>query len=351
MIRVLIVDDSAVVRKILTDQLSKEKDIEIVGTAADPYIARDKIVRLSPDVITLDVEMPKMDGLSFLRKLMKYKPIPVIIVSSVTQEGGKAALHALELGAIDVIAKPGTAYSVTDVAERLARSIRAAARAQVSARMTRMLTRTVQKQHAALSKLETTDKILAIGASTGGTEAIKAVLTRLPGNTPGTVIVQHMPAQFTTSFAERLDSLCEMTVREARGGERLTPGLALLAPGNHHMVLRRSGAVFEVRLKDGPRVHYQRPAVDVLFDSVAKFAGVNAVGVLLTGMGADGARGLLAMRRAGAHTIAQDEKSCVVYGMPKEAADLGAAEVIAPLDRIAHNILTAFQKNRVTADR
>ena len=343
MIRVLIVDDSAVVRKILTDQLSKEKDIEIVGTAADPYIARDKIVRLSPDVITLDVEMPKMDGLSFLRKLMKYKPIPVIIVSSVTQEGGKAALHALELGAIDVIAKPGTAYSVTDVAERLARSIRAAARAQVSARMTRMLTRTVQKQHAALSKLETTDKILAIGASTGGTEALRFVLQRMPRGCPGMLIVQHMPPHFIPPFARRLNELCEIEVREAADGDAVLPGTALIAPGDRHLTLQRSGGRWLARVIDGPTVHHQRPSVDVLFRSVAKAAGPNAVGVIMTGMGADGARGLLEMLRAGARTIAQDEASCVVFGMPREAIRLGAAERVAPLERIPELILQMAQ--------
>ena len=349
MIRVLIVDDSAVVRKILSEQLERVADIEVVGTATDPYIARDKLLQLKPDVMTLDVEMPRMDGLSFLVKLMKHKPMPVIIVSSLTPAGSEAAMRALELGAVDVIAKPGAAYAVGELADQLVHSIRAASVARIQKR-------TASEKHSPVSRpgseilsgLSATDKILAIGASTGGTEAIKTVLSGLPANTPGTLIVQHMPAQFTTSFAQRLDSLCAMTVREARGGETIRPGLALLAPGNHHMVLRRNGAIFEAQLKDGPRIHYQRPAVDVTFNSVAKYAGVNSVGVLLTGMGADGAAGMLAMRQSGARTIAQDEKSCVVFGMPKEAIDLGAAEKVLPLDGIAAKIISTFKSGSTT---
>ncbi len=350
MIRVLIVDDSAVVRKILSEQLERVADIEVVGTATDPYIARDKLIQLKPDVMTLDVEMPRMDGLSFLVKLMKHKPMPVIIVSSLTPAGSEAAMRALELGAVDVIAKPGAAYAVGELADQLVNSIRAAAVARIQKRQP-PTTKAIATRPGSemLSGLVATDKILAIGASTGGTEAIKTVLSSLPANTPGTLIIQHMPAQFTTSFAQRLDSLCEMTVREAKGGETVRPGLALLAPGNHHMVLRRNGAIFEVQLKNGPRVHYQRPAVDITFNSVAKYAGVNAVGALLTGMGADGAAGLLAMRNAGSKTIAQDEKSCVVFGMPKEAIALGAAEKILPLNGIATKIISTF-KNACTTE-
>ncbi len=351
MIRVLVVDDSAVVRKILTEQLSRAPDIEVVATAADPFIARDKIVQLSPDVMTLDVEMPRMDGLSFLSKLMKHKPMPVIIVSSLTPAGSEAAMRALETGAVDVIAKPDSAYGVGELAEHLVQSVRAAACARLKVKAVPQQHTRIAHKTAMLSRLQTTEKILAIGASTGGTEAIKEVLTRLPRNTPGTLIVQHMPAQFTTAFANRLDSLCEITVREAQGNEILRPGLALLAPGNKHMLLKRSGARFEVRVKDGPRVHYQRPAVDVMFNSVARHAGVNSVGVLLTGMGADGAAGLLAMREAGARTIAQDEKTCVVYGMPKEAVALDAVDIVAPINNISEEILTAFCRSRVTGNR
>ncbi|MFH1550547.1 MAG: chemotaxis response regulator protein-glutamate methylesterase [Planctomycetota bacterium] len=347
MIRVLVVDDSAVVRKILTEQLSRAPDIEVVATAADPYIARDKIVQLNPDVITLDVEMPRMDGLSFLARLMKYKPMPVIIVSSLTPAGSEAAMRALETGAVDVIAKPDSAYGVGELAEHLVQSVRAAACARLKVKAVPQQHTRIAHKTAMLSRLQTTEKILAIGASTGGTEAIREVLSALPGNAPGTLIVQHMPAQFTTAFAGRLDSVCEMTVCEAQGGEILRPGLALLAPGNRHMLLRRNGARFEVDVRDGPRVHYQRPAVDVLFNSVAKYAGVNSVGVLLTGMGADGAAGLLAMRKAGATTIAQDEKTCVVYGMPKEAVEMEAVDVVAPLDRISEKILGAFNRLQV----
>ncbi len=341
MIRVLIVDDSAVVRKILTEQLQRARDIEVVGAAPNPYVARDKIVELKPDVVTLDIEMPRMDGLTFLSKLMKYYPLPVIVVSSLTPAGSDAAMRALELGAVDVICKPGEAYSVGDLAVQLIDLIRAAACARIRRPAAEADRSAVAGD--SLSQVHTTDKILAIGASTGGTEAIREVLECLPRNTPGTVIVQHMPEKFTAAFAQRLDGLCEMEVREAQGGEILRPGLALLAPGNHHLLVGRNGAQYVAQVKDGPRVHHQRPAVDVLFNSVARHAGVNAVGVLLTGMGADGAKGLLAMRQAGARTIAQDEASCVVYGMPREAARLGAPDTVLPLNRIASGILEAFR--------
>lgn len=340
MIRVLIVDDSAVVRKILTDQLQRADDIEVVGTAPDPYVARDKIVQLKPDVVTLDIEMPRMDGLTFLSRLMKHYPLPVIVVSSLTPAGSEAAMRALELGAVDVISKPGAAYSVGDVAVQLIDRIRAAAVARIRRPGQGPAERTVAA--GVLSRIQTTDKVLAIGASTGGTEAIRAVLEALPETTPATVIVQHMPEHFTAAFARRLNDLSAMEVREAGGGELLRPGLALIAPGNHHLLITRQGAQYVAQVKDGPRVHHQRPAVDVLFNSVAKYAGVNAVGVLLTGMGADGAAGLLAMRQAGARTIAQDQATCVVYGMPKAAVQLGAAETVLPLGRIPDGILAAF---------
>ena len=342
MIKVLIVDDSAVVRQVLSSELAKIRDIQVVGTAMDPYVARDKIVALKPDVITLDVEMPRMDGLTFLSKLMKHKPMPVIVLSSLTPQGSQTAMRALELGAVEVISKPGGSYSVGEVALMLADKIRAAAAVrtfkQVSASNSQVPSVTPQ------AMLETTHKILAIGASTGGTTAITQVLTRLPRNTPGTLIVQHMPEKFTASFAERLNSLCQMEVREAKQGDSVVPGLALIAPGNYHMILRRSGARYFVDVKSGPRVHHQRPAVDVTFKSVAKYAGSNAVGVILTGMGADGASGLVSMRNAGAYTIAQDENSCVVYGMPKEAVKQGGVDTILPLTSIPNKICEQINK-------
>ena len=342
MIRVLVIDDSAVVRKILTDELSRYKDIEIVGTAVDPYVARDKIVKLQPDVITLDLEMPRMDGLSFLAKLMKFHPMPVVVVSSLTPKNSENAMRALDLGAVDVLCKPGSAYSTLDISRSLANAIRGAASARID--------KSPERAHIAAEGLnlksmliQTTNKVIAIGASTGGTKAIEAVLGRMPATSPGTVIVQHMPENFTSSFAKRLNEICPMEVREARDNDHVVPGTALIAPGNHHMLLDRSGANYLVRIKDGPRVHYQRPSVDVLFYSVAKNAGRNAIGVLLTGMGADGAKGLLAMNQSRAFTVAQDEETCVVFGMPKEAIKLGAADKVVPLNQIPQTIINALQ--------
>lgn len=336
-IRTLIVDDSAIVRKILSEELSKYPDIDIVGTAPDPFVARDKILKLQPEVITLDIEMPRMDGLTFLRKLMKYYPLPVIIVSSLTPKGSKLALEAMEIGAVDVIAKPGGSYSVGDMSDMLVEKIRVASTANISRRSGREADSERPEPIRALA--ETTHKVVAIGASTGGTEALKDVLTRMPPNSPGIVIVQHMPANFTTAFAERLNSLCQVTVKEAEDNDSVTPGKALIAPGNYHMLLRRSGARYYVEVKDGPRVHHQRPSVDILFKSTAKYAGSNSIGVILTGMGADGAEGLLEMKRAGAKTIAQDEQTCVVFGMPKEAIKVGAADRVVPLGNVAQEIL------------
>jgi two-component system, chemotaxis family, protein-glutamate methylesterase/glutaminase len=299
-------------------------------------VARDKIVKLKPDVITLDIEMPRMDGLTFLKKLMTYYPLPVIIVSSLTRKGGNLAMEALSLGALEVISKPSAAYSVGDMGVQLADKIKAVAHVNVKAKgQAGKGNSSVKPVLQSRALITTTNKIIAIGASTGGTEAIKEVLIRMPHNSPGIVIVQHMPAQFTTSFAERLDSLCAVNVKEAEDGDSVVNGKVLIAPGNYHMLFRRSGARYYVQVKNGPMVHHQRPAADVLFKSVASYAGANAVGIILTGMGADGAKGLLTMREAGAKTIAQDEKSCVVFGMPKEAIKLGAAEKVVSLQNIA----------------
>ncbi|MEE9911258.1 MAG: chemotaxis response regulator protein-glutamate methylesterase [Deltaproteobacteria bacterium] len=337
-IKVLIVDDSAVVRKIFSEELSKYPDVQVVGVAPDPYVAREKIVNLKPDVLTLDIEMPRMDGLTFLRKLMKYYPLPTIIVSSLTPQGGKLTLEAMDIGAVDVIAKPGTAYSVGDMSAQLVDKIRAASHVRIIKRDD-STPGVVPVSEPIRALAQTSNKVIAIGASTGGTEALKNVLTKMPPNSPGIVIVQHMPANFTTAFAARLNDLSQISVKEAEDNDSVTPGTALLAPGNYHMILRRSGARYYVEVKTGPMVHHQRPAVDVLFKSTAKYAGANAIGVILTGMGADGAEGLLEMKKAGASTIAQDEKSCVVFGMPKEAIKLGAADKVVSIEQMASEII------------
>lgn len=342
-IRVLIVDDSAIVRMILRTQLEKEPDIEIVGTAPDPYVARDKIVRLNPDVVLLDIEMPRMDGLTFLRKLMRYYPLPVVIVSSLTPQGGNVALEALQAGAVEVMCKPGGSFSVGEMAFALAEQIRAAAHAVVVGKAP------AAPQHAErprLSMSRTTTQVVAIGASTGGTQAIQTILTRFPVNAPGTVIVQHMPEQFTAAFAQRLNGICAVEVREAQTGDTVLQGTVLIAPGNHHIVLRRSGARYYVEVKDGPLVCRHRPSVEVLFKSVARCAGANAVGVILTGMGADGANAMFEMRETGAWTVAQDEASCVVYGMPGEAVARGAVCEILPLAEIADALLSHVEKRK-----
>jgi len=338
-IRVLVVDDSAIVRQVLSAELSKQADIQVVATAPDPYVARDKIVEHKPDVVLLDVEMPRMDGITFLKKLMHYHPVPVIIVSSLTKKGGALALEAMESGAVDVMCKPGSAYSVSDMSVALSDKIRAAASARIRPASPRPVS--AEPRRVASSALtRTTNKIVAIGASTGGTQAIEEVITAFPRNAPGTVIVQHMPEHFTASFAERLNSICEIEVREARQNDSVIPGVALIAPGNYHMLLRRSGARYYVEVRTGPLVCRQRPSVEVLFKSVAKYAGSNAIGVILTGMGADGADGLVEMKAAGACTIAQDEKSSVVFGMPKEAIARGGASEVLPLDKIAGAVIS-----------
>lgn len=335
-IRVLIVDDSATARAVLKEILSSDPEIEVVATAPDAYIARDKIVELKPDVVCLDVEMPRMDGITFLKKLMHYMPVPVIMVSSLTQSGAKTTLDALEAGAVDFVPKPHSyIYDGKDeMRSELLEKVKSAAKAKVFQRVMRR-----HEQANTTSLAETTNKIVAIGASTGGTEALKDVLMALPRNAPGTVVVQHMPAHFTGPFADRLNTLCAMEIREARNGDSIVPGVVLIAPGDYHMVVRRSGARYYVEIGNGDKVSGHRPSADVLLNSVAKIAGSNAIGVILTGMGGDGARGLLAMRNAGAKTIGQDEASSVVYGMPKVAYELGAVEKQMPLLKIAQGIL------------
>jgi len=341
--KVLVVDDSALVRKVLGEEISKFSDFQVVGSAIDPYDARDKILKLNPDILTLDLEMPRMDGLSFLSKLMKFHPMPVVVVSSQAEEGSIAAMLALELGAVEIVPKPGSQFSVPDVAHNLIHALRAA-----GAITPEKLQQRSQQQETpvAVPLMKTTHKVVAIGASTGGTQAVEAVVHGMPPDGPGIIIVQHMPETFTGAFAARLNKKCAMEVREARDMDYVTPGTALIAPGDKHIVLERSGARYQVRVKGGPRVHYQRPSVDVLFQSVASNSGQNAIGVILTGMGSDGAKGMLAMHSEGAHTIAQDEKSCVIFGMPKEAIELGGVDEVLPLTQIAGGILAKVNSSR-----
>ena len=338
-IRVVIVDDSAVMRQALTLLLQRDHQIEVVGTASDPFIAREKIIALNPDVLTLDVEMPRMDGLTFLEKLMRARPMPVVMISSLTEAGCETTMRALELGAVDFITKPrlDIREHLDDISQEIVAKVRAAAGARIVFREPRKAAAPVAagRPPALSAMLRTTNRVIAVGASTGGTEALKDFLVMLPADAPGVVIVQHMPEKFTRSFAERCDQLCAIRVKEAEDGDRVLDGHALIAPGNYHMALRRNGALYFVQVRSGPTVNRHRPSVDVLFDSAAECAGRNAVGVIMTGMGADGAKGLLNMRRAGARTIAQDESTCVVFGMPKEAIELGAAETVLPLPRIA----------------
>jgi two-component system chemotaxis response regulator CheB len=346
-IRVLIVDDSAVVRQSLSDVLSSDPQIEVVGTAGDPFVAAERIREQVPDVITLDIEMPRMDGLTFLQQIMGQHPIPVVICSSLAGEGSQSALRALEFGAVDIISKPrfGTKQFLEDSRIILCEAVKAAAAVRLR---TFQPGRTVQPKltadailHAATgAMLETTEKVVAIGASTGGTEALKTLLETLPPDTPGIVIVQHMPELFTRAFANRLNGLCHITVKEAESNDTVIRGRALIAPGNHHMLLRRSGARYFVDIKEGPLVCRHRPSVDVLFRSAARYAGKNAVGIILTGMGDDGARGMLEMKQAGAATIAQDEDTSVVFGMPKEAIKLGAVDKVLPLEDVAGALLS-----------
>jgi len=341
--RVLVVDDSAIVRKMLSEALASHPDLEVVGTAPDPYVARDKILALEPDVLTLDIEMPRMDGLTFLKRLMHYRPMPVIVISSLGQASCQAAMQALSIGAVEVMAKPGGPYSVGELTASLPRKIRAAASARIPGRRQ---SAPAEPPPARLAAAPSPARVVAIGASTGGVEAIETVLTRLPENTPGTVITQHIPAGFSRAFADRLNGLCPMEVAEARDGDLVRAGRALIAPGGLHMLLRKAGDEYRVAVKDGPPVCYQRPSVDVLFSSVAEAAGADAVGVILTGMGSDGAQGMLRMMKAGAQTIAQDEASSVVFGMPREAIRLGAAGRVMPLLGIAGAICMALESAR-----
>jgi two-component system chemotaxis response regulator CheB len=346
-IKVLVVDDSAIVRKILTEALEGEADLEVVGAAPDPYVARDKIVTLSPDVLTLDIEMPRMDGLTFLKKLMHYRPMPVIVISSLGQASAKAAIEALRLGAVEVLAKPGGPYSVGELRIAVASKIRAAAVARLrrpSPDRAAGSPSPAVVQHSIEPGEFSPNGIVAIGASTGGTEAIHDILVTLPKTAPPIVIAQHIPAGFSRAFADRLNSQCAVQVKEAQDGDAVLPGRVLIAPGDFHMLVRRGAAGYRVAVKTGPRVCYQRPSVDVLFGSAAEAAGDEAAGVLLTGMGSDGAQGLLKMRNAGAHTIAQDESTSVVFGMPREAIRIGAAAQVLPLDRIAEGMLGAVRK-------
>jgi two-component system, chemotaxis family, protein-glutamate methylesterase/glutaminase len=342
-IKVLIVDDSVLMRGLLREIFSKQHDMEVVGAAPDAYTALAQIGTLEPDVVTLDVEMPGMSGLTMLEKLMRERPTPVVMVSSLTAKGAETTLRALELGAVDFATKPkvDVAKGTVEMADELSQKIRNAARARPrraheSSSTVRAVSPAVMP--AALG-LRGRRSLIAIGASTGGTEALVSVLSRLPSDAPGVVIVQHLPALFTKPLAERLDDQSPLSVREARHGDMITPGVALLAPGDKHLEVVRQGTRFCVALSSAPPVNRHRPSVDVLFESCARVVGASTVGVLLTGMGADGAKGLLALRQRGARTIAQNEATCVVFGMPKEAIALGAAEVIAPLDSIAHAIL------------
>ncbi|MGJ4993094.1 protein-glutamate methylesterase/protein-glutamine glutaminase [Bradyrhizobium sp. HKCCYLS3077] len=357
-VRVLIVDDSASVRQVVTTILSEDPDIEVMGAAADPFAAARRLEKELPDVILLDIEMPKMDGLTFLRKIMAQRPIPVVICSAATEKGSQLAFEALEAGAVDIVPKPrvDTRQSLVEASGRLRDAVKSAARARVKQRTARPLV--VEKKLTADAMLpppvETrarpkTERIVCIGASTGGTEALAEVLMALPADSPGILVVQHMPPGFTLAFARRLDGLCAINVKEAEDGETVQAGCAYIAPGARHMLLQRSGLRYHIAVKDGPPVSRHRPSVDVLFRSAAQYAGRNALGVIMTGMGDDGARGLLEMRKLGAATRAQNEESCVVFGMPKEAIALGAAEKVVALDQIPREIVLWHQAAHTAA--
>jgi len=358
-IKVLIVDDSALVRQVLTEIFNNARGIEVVGVAQDPYIAREKIKALNPDVLTLDVEMPRMDGLTFLKNLMRLRPMPVIMVSSLTERGADVTLDALEYGAVDFITKPKVdlAHTLESYADEIVEKVRAAASTRVSA-----LTRSqpvqpikVDAKHSADAVIEkraprlnfkTTDQLIAVGASTGGTEAIKDLLMAMPVDSPGIVITQHIPQAFSAPFAARMNNVCELTVFEASDGQPIVPGHAYIAPGDKHLLVERSGARFICRLNDGPRVNRHKPSVDVLFRSVAQNIGANAIGVILTGMGDDGAKGLQEMKESGSITIAQDEKSSVVWGMPGEAVKLGCVDYILSLNSIAPKLASILKSKK-----
>ena len=343
-IRVLVVDDSALIRSVLREIIGSQPDMEVVGVAPDPIVAREMIRRLDPDVLTLDVEMPKMDGLDFLEKLMRLRPMPVVMVSTLTERGSEITMRALELGAVDFVTKPKISieHGMQEYADVIADKIRAAARARIRRHAPPAASGTAAAPAllpALGNPLTSSEKLIIIGASTGGTEAIKEFLMQMPPDCPGILIVQHMPEGFTRSFAQRLDGLCRISVAEATHGERVLPGHAYLAPGHSHLLLARSGANYVTALDQGPAVNRHRPSVDVLFRSAALYAGKNAVGVILTGMGRDGAAGMLEMRQAGAWNVAQDEASCVVFGMPREAIAAGATHETGPLKELPGMVL------------
>lgn len=351
-VKVLIVDDSALVRQTLTKILSTDSAIDIVGVASDPYVAVERIKESIPDVITLDIEMPRMDGLTFLKKLMSQRPIPVVVISTLTEKGTDSALLALEYGAVEVLAKPkvNTKALLEQSTIELCDKVKAASKAQLKKRVMflnerhgvtpKLTADAVIGKVTAKSMIETTENVIAVGASTGGTEALRVFLQGFPSDCPGIVIVQHMPEMFTSQFAKRLNEICDITVKEAKQGDKVLRGQALVAPGGKHMLLKRSGAVYHVEIVEGPLVNRHKPSVDVLFRSVARYAGKNVVAVILTGMGDDGAKGMLEIKEAGAYTVAQDESTCVVYGMPKEAVKLGGVDKVLPLQDISKHILT-----------
>lgn len=344
-IRVLIVDDSAVIRKLLEKIFGSSPDIEVVGTAADPYIARDKLVALKPDVMTLDVEMPRMDGISFLEKVMQHFPTRTIIFSSLAKTGSETYLRALEAGAIEILEKPSidVSQSLEALSSSIIEKVKAVARARINPIKKVVATGGPVAKVAPTSLARTTHQLIAVASSTGGTEALKVFLSGMPADIPGTLVVQHMPPGFTKSFADNLNNMFPFEVKEAQDGDQVVPGRVLIAPGNYHMEITRSGAYYYVKLHQGPALHSVRPAADYLMKSVAKFVGKNALGVVLTGMGKDGAEGLLEMKNAGAYTVVQNEETCVVYGMPGAAVALGAADKILPLDRIAGDLLGQIQ--------
>jgi len=347
-IRVLVVDDSAVVRRMISEALALDPEIEVVGTACDPYVARDMILEREPDVLTLDIEMPRMDGLTFLKILQEHRPMPVVIVSSLTQAGSKIALRAMELGAVDVVAKQSSAWNIGSLRDQLAHRIKGAARARLSLLKPASVANNPTESSAGIHF--SPRQLLVIGASTGGTEAIKNVLSRLPAALPGICIVQHIPPIFSKTFAERLNETCALDVREAAHGDEVRPGTALIAPGDYHMVVEWDVNCYRVRLRQDPPIHFTRPAVDMLFNSAAQCAGRNALGVLLTGMGRDGAQGMQQLNSAGAINLAQNEATCVVYGMPRAAVELGVVDRVLPLDHMPHAILHALRERAVKSN-
>ena len=356
-IRVLVIDDSALIRSVMKELINRETDMECVGAAPDPLVAREMIKSLNPDVLTLDVEMPRMDGLDFLEKLMRLRPMPVVMVSTLTERGSDITFRALALGAVDFVSKPkmDITRGMEEYSGEIIDKIRAASQARVRKTVSAALISERLSADAILpsvaGRLSSTEKLIIIGASTGGTEALKEVLTHMPADVPGILITQHMPEAFTKSFADRLDSLCKISVKEAEHNERILPGHAYIAPGHSHLLLRRSGANYMTELSQGPPVNRHRPSVDVLFRSAANVAGANALGIILTGMGKDGAQGMLEMRQAGSHTIAQDEASCVVFGMPREAIAVGGASEVISLQGIARHTLDYLARHSGKANR